>query len=154
MSFPNFKIIKIVSWCYFKNTRTLIYRNKFICNYFYLSFYYWYNYFFSNISFVPLVLWINGLVSLALIVASKCNLRLDSQSPLLTRTALAPSILIVISVVMFFFVPPAEYVIGGRDPGVYINEGIQITQRGSLVNTDSVIRPIPPDFKHLFFPTI
>ena len=102
---------------------------------------------------IELILWINGLASLALIVASKCNLRLDTQTPLLTRTALAPSILIFISVVMFFFVPPAEYVIGGRDPGVYINEGIQITQRGSLVNTDSVIRPIPPDFKNLFFPT-
>jgi len=102
---------------------------------------------------IELVLWINGLASVALTVASKCNLRLDSPSPPLTKTALAPSILTVISLVMFFFVPPAEYVIGGRDPGVYINEGIQISQRGSLVNTDSVIQPIPPDFKNLFFPT-
>ena len=30
------------------------------------------------------------------------------------------------------FFPPSEYIIGGKDPGVYLNEGVQIAQRGAL----------------------
>ena len=39
--------------------------------------------------------------------------------------------------------PPAEYIIGGKDPGTYINEGIQIAQRGSLGIRDPLIASIP-----------
>ena len=51
-----------------------------------------------------------------------------------------------------FFVPPSEYIIGGKDPGVYMNEGIQIAQRGTLVIKDEVVRSVPPPFRDLFFP--
>ena len=47
--------------------------------------------------------------------------------------------------------PAAEYVIGGRDPGVYISEGIQIAQRQSLVTTDSVAAAVPASARDLFF---
>ena len=30
------------------------------------------------------------------------------------------------------FFPSSEYIIGGKDPGVYVNEGIQIAQRGAI----------------------
>ena len=53
---------------------------------------------------------------------------------------------------MFFFVPPSEYVIGERDPGVYINEGIQIAQHGSLVIDDPAVRTVPTAYRRLFFP--
>ncbi len=50
------------------------------------------------------------------------------------------------------FFPSAEYVIGGKDPGTYINEGIQIAQRGSLVIRDPVVAAVPPPVRDLFFP--
>ena len=51
-----------------------------------------------------------------------------------------------------FHVPSAEYVIGGRDPGVYLNEGIQIAQRGSLIVDDPLVASIPEAYHRLFFP--
>lgn len=50
------------------------------------------------------------------------------------------------------FLPPAEYVIGGKDPGVYVSEGIQIAQRGSLVIDDGVIASLPAFARDLFIP--
>ena len=44
---------------------------------------------------------------------------------------LAAVALVVLGCWRFF--PPSEYIIGGKDPGVYVNEGIQIAQRGTLV---------------------
>ena len=41
------------------------------------------------------------------------------------------------------FAHPSEYVMGGKDPGVYVNEGIQIAQRGALVVHDRVIAELP-----------
>ena len=51
----------------------------------------------------------------------------------------------------FFFVPPAEYINGGRDPAVYFNSGIQIAQRGSLLIDDPLVRSVPPQHRELFF---
>jgi hypothetical protein len=65
--------------------------------------------------------------------------------------ALIPVALILLALVRFF--PPAEYVIGGKDPGTYMNEGIQIAQRGSLVTIDEVIASVPPPARDLFFPS-
>ena len=41
------------------------------------------------------------------------------------------------------FLPPSEYIIGGKDPGVYVNEGIQIAQRGAIVVRDPVVASVP-----------
>ena len=65
-------------------------------------------------------------------------------------TAVIPLVLIVLCGWRFF--PPAEYVIGGRDPGVYLNEGIQIAQRGALVVRDKVIAEVPAFARELFLP--
>ena len=52
------------------------------------------------------------------------------------------------------FFPPSEYIIGGKDPGVYMNEGVQIAQRGALVVTRSGRRPPSRPFaRDLFFPS-
>src|SRR4029079_320214 len=45
---------------------------------------------------------------------------------------------------------PAEYIISGKDPGIYFNEGIQIAQRGSLVVADETIAAVPASLRHLF----
>ena len=94
---------------------------------------------------------INGTITLALTLASRGRLQLPEASRP-NRTAVAPLILLGLALVTFFYVPPAEYIIGGRDPGVYVNEGIQITQRNSLVIEDPVVRSVPPEYRHLFFP--
>ena len=53
---------------------------------------------------------------------------------------------------MYFAMPASEYVVGGRDPGVYISEGIQIAQRQSLLTTDPVVAAVPQPTRDLFFP--
>ena len=97
------------------------------------------------------LLWLNGLVTLGAVGAARGNLRLGAAAPGPTPTAALPIALLLAAAGMFFFVPPAEYVMGGRDPGVYINEGIQITQRGSLTTDDRVVRSVPPEHRPLFF---
>ena len=54
---------------------------------------------------------------------------------------------------MYFAAPAAEYVLGGRDPGVYMSEGIQIAQRRSLVTIDRVAAAVPASTRDLFFPS-
>jgi hypothetical protein len=50
------------------------------------------------------------------------------------------------------FSPPSEYVIGGKDPGVYINAGVQIAQRGTLAYHDPIVAMVPPFARDLFVP--
>ncbi len=66
-------------------------------------------------------------------------------------TALLPLALAALGIWRFF--PPAEYIGGGKDPGTYMNEGIQIAQRGSLVIRDPVVASVPPFTRDLFFPS-
>ena len=61
-------------------------------------------------------------------LASLGNLRLGAAARWPTWTAALPAVLIAAGAWMYFAVPAAEYVLGGRDPGVYMNEGIQIAQ--------------------------
>lgn len=65
-------------------------------------------------------------------------------------TALVPLLLLGLGVWRFF--PPSEYVIGGKDPGVYVNEGIQIAQRGALVIRDATVAAVPTFARDLFLP--
>ena len=50
------------------------------------------------------------------------------------------------------FDPPAEYVMAGKDPGTYINEGVQIAQRGSLFIREPLVAAVPAFARELFFP--
>lgn len=61
--------------------------------------------------------------------------------------------LALVGIGMWQFFPPSEYVIGGKDPGVYMNEGVQIAQRGALVISDPVVASVPPFARDLFFPS-
>ena len=54
---------------------------------------------------------------------------------------------------LWLYGPPAEYVLGGKDPGGYVNEGVQIAQRGALVATDPVIASVPAEFRDLVLPS-
>ena len=63
--------------------------------------------------------------------------------PFPTRYSLIPLAVLGCAALLFARVPPAEYIVGGRDPGVYMNEGIQIAQRGTLVIEDPVLASVP-----------
>lgn len=97
------------------------------------------------------LLWINGAVSLLMLALGRGRLRLGPSAPNPTWTALLPLGLVVAGLWLNFFVPPSEYIMGGKDPGVYMNEGIQIAQRGTLVFSDEAARLVPPPHRDLFF---
>lgn len=98
------------------------------------------------------LLWINAGVTLAVVGIVRGRLRLGPSAARPTATVLLPLALLVAGAWMFFRVPPAEYIMGGRDPGVYMNEGIRIAQRGGVVVPDDTASSVPPAFRDLFFP--
>lgn len=95
---------------------------------------------------------VNVVLAIALAAASRGDLRLGPASPRPTWTAALPAALIALGAWMYFAVPASEYVLGGRDPGVYMNEGIQIAQRRSLMTTDEVAAAVPASTRDVFFP--
>jgi hypothetical protein len=95
---------------------------------------------------------VNVVLTIVLAAASGGDLRLGSASPRPTWTAALPAALIALGAWMYFAVPAAEYVMGGRDPGVYMSEGIQIAQRRALMTTDPVVAAVPAAARDIFFP--
>jgi hypothetical protein len=92
-------------------------------------------------------------IAIAVLAAAGARFRLR-LGPAATRpglAALGTVALVLLSAPRVF--PPSEYVIGGKDPGVYVNEGVQIAQRGAIVYEDPVIASVPPFARDLFFPS-
>jgi hypothetical protein len=94
---------------------------------------------------------IDGLIAIALLLAWRTKLLFRGTAPWPTVTALIPLALVLAG--LWLYVPPAEYIMGGKDPGSYMNEGIQIAQRGSLVIHDASVASLPAAFRDLFFPS-
>jgi hypothetical protein len=97
------------------------------------------------------LLLITGTVVLVLVLAARGGLHYRTTAPRVNLWAMVPVLLVAVSV--YQFLPVSEYIIGGRDPGVYVNEGIQIAQRGSLVIRDATVAAVPPFARDLFFPS-
>ena len=97
------------------------------------------------------LLWIEGGLSLAVALAGRRHLVWGAEAPRPGWTALLPCALVLLGLTLFFSARPAEWIIGGRDPGIYMNEGIQISQSGSLVVTDPTVAALPTEFHRLFF---
>jgi len=91
----------------------------------------------------------DAALALVLLVAYRGRLRMPS-APRPTVAILVP--IAVVGLCAWLFFPPAEYIVGGKDPGVYINEGVQIGQRGALITHDALVAAIPPPFRNLFYP--
>jgi hypothetical protein len=94
---------------------------------------------------------VNAFVAIAALVVWRGRLRLGSVAPWPQWWACVPVALITIGCWSFF--PGSEYVIGGKDPGTYINSGIQIAQRGSVIVTDPTVAGVPAPLRDLFFPS-
>ena len=97
------------------------------------------------------LIWIDVAVSAIVVAVFRTRLRLGPLAPLPTATALIPLALLATGLWLDFRVPPAEYIIGGKDPGIYMNEGIRMAQRGGFVSADAVVGSIPPPYESLFF---
>src|SRR5688572_6923923 len=88
-------------------------------------------------------------IAAALALAARFRLRLHAPAP-------TPASLVVVGLIAlgaWRFFPPAEFVTGGKDPGAYVNEGILIAQRGTLVYDDPTVASVPPFARDLFFPS-
>lgn len=92
----------------------------------------------------------DAIISVALAAAARFNLRYGPTAQRPGMTVLLPLALLALGMWRFF--PAAEYFLGGKDPGVYMNEGIQIAQRGRLVTVDPVVSSVPDFARDLFFP--
>jgi hypothetical protein len=53
--------------------------------------------------------------------------------------------------IFLYYSPPFEYFFGGRDPGIYIVNGIRIAKTGTFTAEDSLIQKIPNTYRILFF---
>ena len=91
-----------------------------------------------------------GVAALAALVA-RFRLRLGPDAARPEIGLVFPAALVLLGAWLFF--PPAEYVIGGKDPGGYMNEGIQIAQRGTFTYRDPVVASVPEFARDLFFPS-
>jgi hypothetical protein len=96
-----------------------------------------------------LLVGIDLVVAIAIVLRWRGRLRIP-DAPRAGLTALIPVALFALG--LWQFSPPSEYVIGGKDPGVYMNEGIQIAQRGTLVIADDTIASVPAFARELFLP--
>jgi Dolichyl-phosphate-mannose-protein mannosyltransferase len=90
-------------------------------------------------------------IAVALAAAARFRLRLGTQARRPGLSIVLPLVLVALGAWRFF--PPSEYIIGGKDPGVYVNEGIQIAQRGTFVYTDPAVAAVPLFARDLFFPS-
>lgn len=93
----------------------------------------------------------NAFAAAITVVLARGQLLYSTGAARPTWHAVLPAAILAIGVTTFF--PAAEYVMGGKDPGVYLNEGIQIAQRGRLVVADPIVREVPPLLRDLFFPS-
>jgi hypothetical protein len=92
----------------------------------------------------------NLALSAVLLACWRGRLGYGSAAPRPSWSTLIPIGLVALGSFLYF--PTAEYVIGGKDPGTYVSEGVQIAQHRGLVIADPVVSSVPPASRDLFFP--
>ena len=97
------------------------------------------------------LLGVNSVFALVSAGAFRGRLRYGPAAARPAWTVLLPIALLALGVWRFF--PSAEYIIGGKDPGVYISEGIQLAKQGSLVIREPIVAAVPAGSRDLFFPS-
>lgn len=90
-------------------------------------------------------------VGLALVTLGvwRRGLKLPVAAPKYTASALLP--LTLVALALWRFLPASEYVIGGKDPGVYVNEGISLHRTGTIFRRDAIVAAVPVAERSLFF---
>jgi hypothetical protein len=90
-----------------------------------------------------------SLLAVAPVLLWRGRLRFTAAPPPVL-SATIPLVLVVLCAVRFF--PGAEYIIAGKDPGTYVNEGVQIAQTGAYLTHDATVENVPAQTRELFFP--
>jgi len=94
---------------------------------------------------------IEAILCVAILLIGRGKLRYGTDAARPGVGAIVPIVLVAGG--LWLYGTPAEYVLGGKDPGGYVNEGVQIAQRGGLVTVDPVIASVPPEFRDLVLPS-
>lgn len=97
---------------------------------------------------LPRVVGVHGALAVVLTVAARKRLQWAPTPDTPSWSIAMPLALVALGLYLFF--PSSEYVMGGKDPGTYMNEGIQIGQRGSLTIHDPTLAAVPEGFRALF----
>ena len=92
----------------------------------------------------------NVVAMLVMIAIARGRLLWHGTAAKVTIAALVPTIVLAVGIWRFF--PASEYIIGGKDPGIYVNEGVAIDRTGRLFRHDPVIAQVPQAARDLFFP--
>jgi hypothetical protein len=92
---------------------------------------------------------VEAALTLLMALASRFDLRLGRSAKGVGLGSAVPLLLVLLGV--WRFLPPSEYIIGGKDPGVYVNEGIRLAQRGAIVARDPAVANVPEFARSLFF---
>jgi hypothetical protein len=92
---------------------------------------------------------VNVGLAVVIAVAFRSRLRLGATAPRIGASAVLP--LLLVALALWRFLPASEYVLGGKDPGVYVNEGISLHRTGTIFRRDAVVAAVPATHKALFF---
>jgi len=92
----------------------------------------------------------NAGVCLVALAAGRTRLAYRGSAPAPTWTIALPLLLVLLGLWRFF--PTSEYIIGGKDPGTYVNAGVQMAQRGTMAIHDATAAAVPGGVRNLFFP--
>jgi len=98
---------------------------------------------------LPRLLVINSALAAILLLAFRGRLMWRGTAQGIDFKVVLPVLLVALCVWRFF--PAAEYVIGGKDPGVYVNEGISMHRTGTLFRHDAAVSSVPAEARDLFF---
>jgi hypothetical protein len=92
-----------------------------------------------------------AILCVAIVLICRGKLRYGAAAARPGVGAIVPIVLVAGG--LWLYGTPAEYILGGKDPGGYVNEGVQIAQRGALLTTDPVIASVPREFRDLVLPS-
>src|SRR4051812_43838969 len=93
---------------------------------------------------------LDAAIAVAIALASRFDLRLGPAARSAGPAARIPLAIVLLGAWRVF--SSSRYNIGGKEPGVYLNEGVQIARRGAIVARDPVVAAVPPFARDLFFP--
>jgi hypothetical protein len=88
-----------------------------------------------------------GSLATALALRRRLRFRFGDAS---RNEILAAAALVAFAAIVYF--PPFEHILGGRDPGIYVNAGFHLARDGRLIYSDPVVSGIPKEAWSLFFP--
>jgi hypothetical protein len=83
-----------------------------------------------------------------LVLAARGRLQYRPAAARPSWSVILPAAIFALGLSLYF--PSSEYIMGGKDPGTYMNQGIQIGQRGSLVIHDATLAGLPEKFRPMF----